>query len=238
MKATLLRTVSNPTHNTTGSKPGSAFLNNIIPSTPSISFRGHNTNRFRGIRRSSSDTDIPRISRVGSVSISDMGVIVEEELSGWNENNNGKGNGYNVRKSGNNDQSNNNGNEKSKIKEYYLALLMSNPCDSLILRNYGKYLHEVEKNSKKAEEYYGRAILANPGDGELLSLYANLIWETQNDQRRAHSYFHQAIRASPHDCTVLGSYAHFLWEIEDDDEDDDEGIQQGNAGLPTMEASY
>ncbi|KAK9716198.1 hypothetical protein RND81_06G217500 [Saponaria officinalis] len=205
MKATLLRTGSNPTRNI----PRSPVPNGVVPSSPKISFRGHNINNafngFRGIRRSSSDTDIirseqsiSRVSRVGSVSISDMGMIVEEELSSVGGSGKGNHNKFGGGGKGGNDQSNGN-NEKNKIKEYYLELLKSNPCDSLILRNYGKYLYEVEKNTEKAEEYYGRAILANPEDGELLSLYANLIWETHNDEHRAHSYFHQALHASPLD---------------------------------------
>lgn len=112
-----------------------------------------------------------------------------------------------------------NGGERIRISAYYEEMLKSNPRDALLLRNYGKFLHEVEKDTARAEEYYGRAILANPGDGELLSLYGTLIWETQRDEKRAKSYFDQAIHAAPHDCTVLGSYAHFMWEAGEDDEE-------------------
>ncbi|KAK3182985.1 hypothetical protein Dsin_030271 [Dipteronia sinensis] len=112
----------------------------------------------------------------------------------------------------------NNDGEKSKIGDYYRELLKSNPRDSLVLRNYGKFLHEVEKDTEKAEEYYGRAILANPGDGEVLSLYGNLIWMTQRDENRAKTYFDQAVNASPNDSMVLGSYARFMWEVEEEDE--------------------
>ncbi|KAG8382504.1 hypothetical protein BUALT_Bualt05G0084100 [Buddleja alternifolia] len=108
------------------------------------------------------------------------------------------------------------------IGAYYQEILKSDPTNSLILRNYGKYLHEVEGDLVKAEEYYGRAILANPGDGEVLSLYGKLIWESHRDESRANSYFNQALHASPDDCTVLGSYAHFLWEAEEEEEEDDE----------------
>ncbi|KAG4992208.1 hypothetical protein AAZX31_09G187800 [Glycine max] len=111
-----------------------------------------------------------------------------------------------------------NGREWMKIGAYYEEMLRSNPTDALLLRNYGKFLHEVEKDTARAEEYYGRAILANPGDGELLSLYGTLIWETQRDEDRAKSYFDQAIHAAPNDCTVLGSYAHFMWEAEEEEE--------------------
>ncbi|RZC28015.1 hypothetical protein D0Y65_000167 [Glycine soja] len=112
-----------------------------------------------------------------------------------------------------------NGGERMKIGAYYEEMLRSNPTDALLLRNYGKFLHEVEKDTVRAEEFYGRAILANPGDGELLSLYGTLIWETQRDEDRAKSYFDQAIHAAPNDCTVLGSYAHFMWEAEEEEEE-------------------
>ncbi|XP_014520410.1 uncharacterized protein LOC106777346 [Vigna radiata var. radiata] len=111
-----------------------------------------------------------------------------------------------------------NGGERMKIDAYYEEMLKTNPTDALLLRNYGKFLQEVEKDARRAEEYYGRAILANPSDGELLSLYGALIWETQRDEARAKSYFDQAIHAAPNDCTVLGSYAHFMWEAEEEEE--------------------
>jgi hypothetical protein len=112
-----------------------------------------------------------------------------------------------------------NGGESIKIGAYYEEMLKSNPTDALLLRNYGKFLHEVEKNMVRAEEYYGRAILANPEDGELLSLYGKLIWETNRDEERAKSYFDQAIHVAPDDSTVLGSYAHFMWEAEEEEDD-------------------
>ncbi|PPD67284.1 hypothetical protein GOBAR_DD35831 [Gossypium barbadense] len=111
---------------------------------------------------------------------------------------------------------------KSKISDYYRGMLNLNPADSLLLRNYGKFLHEVEKDTERAEEYYGRAILVSPGDGEVLSLYAKLIWERHRDKSRARSYFDRAMTASPDDCMVLGSYAHFMWETEEDDGDNEE----------------
>ncbi|XP_051145322.1 uncharacterized protein LOC127261145 [Andrographis paniculata] len=108
------------------------------------------------------------------------------------------------------------------FRAYYSELVKANPENSLVLRNYGNYLHEVEKDAGRAEEWYGRAILASPGDGEVLSLYGKLIWETQRDELRARHYFHQAIQASPHDCMVLGSYARFLWEAGEGDEPEEE----------------
>ncbi|ESW30282.1 hypothetical protein PHAVU_002G140000 [Phaseolus vulgaris] len=116
-----------------------------------------------------------------------------------------------------------NGGDRMKMDAYYVEMLKSNPTDALLLRNYGKFLHEVEKDTTRAEEYYARAILANPRDGELLSLYGSLIWETQRDEARAKSYFDQAIHADPNDCTVLGSYAHFMWEAEEEEEEEVNG---------------
>lgn len=51
---------------------------------------------------------------------------------------------------------------------YYQKMLEANPDNSLLLRNYAKFLHEVQGNLAKAEEYYGIAILASPGDGGYL----------------------------------------------------------------------
>ncbi|XVF52000.1 hypothetical protein PTKIN_Ptkin04bG0230100 [Pterospermum kingtungense] len=110
--------------------------------------------------------------------------------------------------------------DKSKIGDYYREMLKLNPTDSLLLRNYGRFLHEVEKDMEKAEEYYGRAILASPGDGEVLSLYGKLIWERHRDESRAKYYFDLAVTASPDDCMVLGSYANFMWEAEEDKEEE------------------
>ncbi|CAH8306399.1 unnamed protein product [Eruca vesicaria subsp. sativa] len=109
---------------------------------------------------------------------------------------------------------------RSKIGEYYREMLKSDPNNSLLLMNYGKFLYEVEKDLERAEEYYGRAILASPGDGEALSMYGKLIWERKRDEKRARCYFDRALIASPHDCMVLGSYAHFMWEAEDDEEEE------------------
>ncbi|MBA0634858.1 hypothetical protein Godav_029061 [Gossypium davidsonii] len=110
--------------------------------------------------------------------------------------------------------------DKRKMGDYYREMLKLNPGDPLLLRNYGRFLHEVEKDMERAEEYYGRAILASPGDGEVLSLYGNLIWERHRDESRAKSYFDRAVTASPDDCMVLGSYANFLWDAEEDDEEE------------------
>ncbi|XP_077244811.1 uncharacterized protein LOC143884866 [Tasmannia lanceolata] len=110
--------------------------------------------------------------------------------------------------------------DQNRIGAYYKEMLKANPRNPLLLRNYGKFLHEVERDLERAEEYYGRAILESPGDGELLSLYGKLIWEAKRDEGRAQGYFDQAIKASPDDCYVLGSYAHFLWDAEEKEEDD------------------
>jgi len=124
---------------------------------------------------------------------------------------------------------NGNGEDRSQIGAYYLEMLKSNPGDSLLLGNYGKYLHEVEKDTVRAEEYYGRAILASPGNGELLSLYGKLIWESHRDGERAKSYFDQSVRASPDDCMVLGSYANFLWETGEEEEEEEDGDEESKS---------
>ncbi|KVH95254.1 uncharacterized protein LOC112527849 [Cynara cardunculus var. scolymus] len=132
--------------------------------------------------------------------------------------------------------SSNNDYERSKIGAYYQQMLKSNPNDPLILRNYGKFLHEVEGDPVKAEEYYGRAILASPGDGELLSLYGKLIWDTHRDGERAKSYFDQAASASPDDCMVMGSYAQFMWEADEDE--DESGSNVSISAAETMVAAF
>lgn len=145
MKSAILRTGSIPVQNLnrTPSYSGS------IPSSPRVSFRSENIG-FGNLKRSSSDTDLirselvsSRVGRVGSVSFPDLGVIVEEELNGGIGigigNGKGKGNDYGGKGKGGNDESN----DKSKIEEYYQEMLNSNPGDSLLLRNYGNYLHQV-----------------------------------------------------------------------------------------------
>ncbi|XP_058086645.1 uncharacterized protein LOC131233849 [Magnolia sinica] len=125
--------------------------------------------------------------------------------------------------------------DQNGIGAYYEEMLKANPGNPLLLGNYGKFLHEVEKDFERAEEYYGRAILANPEDGEILSLYGKLIWETQRDQGRARGYFDQAVNACPDDCYVLGSYARFMWDVEEDEEDEGE-TQAVARSSPLVEA--
>ncbi|KAI4372389.1 hypothetical protein MLD38_010627 [Melastoma candidum] len=110
----------------------------------------------------------------------------------------------------------------SKLGDYYEKMLRTNPGDPLLLRNYARYLHEVEGNTERAEEYYGRAILADPEDGEVLSMYAKLIWEAQGDGERAKSYHERAASAMPDNCVVLGSFAKFLWESMEEEEEEAE----------------
>ena len=54
--------------------------------------------------------------------------------------------------------------------EYYRRVLLLDPANTLLLRNFGKYLHEVEGDLAAAEGCYARALLACPGDTDLLSL--------------------------------------------------------------------
>ncbi|PKA53264.1 hypothetical protein AXF42_Ash009994 [Apostasia shenzhenica] len=93
--------------------------------------------------------------------------------------------------------------EDRRIESYYQEMLRADPANPLLLRNYGKFLHEVEGDLKGAEDCYGRAILASPGDGELLSLYGQLVWESHRDCKRAESYYERAVQASPDDWYSL-----------------------------------
>ncbi|XP_057480081.1 uncharacterized protein LOC130767283 [Actinidia eriantha] len=262
MKATLLRIRSFPIrhHSFVFDSPRASLSGTASPRTSlrlSVGRRWNST-VARGIRRESSESDVIQseseffMSGVGSRSLNAR--LPGEEYESESEGDDGVGGigslilnevGIDRRKyagdlpdsgipveeqgfpgvDGRND-------DRSKIRAYYEEMLKSNPTNSLLLRNYGSFLHEVERDAVKAEEYYGRAILASPGDGEVLSLYGKLIWETQRDEDRANSYFEQAVRASPNDCTVLGSYAHFMWEAEDEEDDvHRDGIER-ESGLP------
>ncbi|XP_002968884.2 uncharacterized protein LOC9651460 [Selaginella moellendorffii] len=100
---------------------------------------------------------------------------------------------------------------------HYRRLLAEDPGNSLLLRNYARYLYE-KRDLPRAEELYERAILASPDDAELRAQYARLIWEFRRDEERAASYFEQAAQASPDDCSVLGAYAAFMWDVDEDEE--------------------
>ncbi|GLJ49028.1 hypothetical protein SUGI_1034270 [Cryptomeria japonica] len=104
---------------------------------------------------------------------------------------------------------------------YYQKMLEANPQNPLLLRNYAKFLHEVQRDIERAEKWYGRAILASPGDGEILVLYAKFIWEIHNDAARAEAYYDRAVKAASQDCYVLGSYANFLWDSENNEDEND-----------------
>ena len=83
--------------------------------------------------------------------------------------------------------------------EYFRRVLLLDPANPLLLRNYGKYLHEVEGDLAGAEGCYARALLACPGDADLLSLYARVIWEARQEKDRAEAYFERAVQAAPDD---------------------------------------
>nr|GMD81106.1 Signal transduction response regulator [Ipomoea batatas]GME10056.1 Signal transduction response regulator [Ipomoea batatas] len=189
-------------------------------------------NRGRGIRRTSSESDVIR-SKIKAVAGAEKSLpfperipeeksVPENEISVEDVGFPGGGIGNNRKFTGGGGGRDGCNADRSKLGAYYQEVINSNPTNSVLLRNYAKYLHEVEGDTVKAEEYYGRAILASPGDGEVLSLYGKLIWETERDENRAKSYFDQAVHASPDDCTVLGSYAHFLWQAEEDDTADED----------------
>ncbi|KAK7844040.1 hypothetical protein CFP56_011649 [Quercus suber] len=183
---------------------------------------------------SDSELGSPGLKTNGAGVWPEIGIPVEElEFSGGG----GFGKG---RKSGDGDNGIGNDEEKRKMAAYYLEMVKSNPGDSLLLRNYAKFLHEVEKDTVRAEEYYGRAILASPGDGELLSLYGRLIWETQRDGDRAKSYFDQAVYASPHDWYGTYSLFFFMWEAEEEEEDENEESKDisGSSRSPALVAGF
>eukprot|EP01018_Ginkgo_biloba_P013105 Gb_10129 [translate_table: standard] len=133
---------------------------------------------------------------------------------------------------GNNGGGGSSGADSNSTDTYYQKMIEANPGNPLLLRNYARFLHEVQHDLGKAEEYYERAILASPGDGEILSLYAKLVWEDRKDVPRAQTYFDEAVKAAPDDCYVLASYAHFLWNSEDDEEEEDASELQQNVSTP------
>ncbi|KAF3335985.1 hypothetical protein FCM35_KLT20492 [Carex littledalei] len=111
------------------------------------------------------------------------------------------------------------GQKNQRIREYYREMLRLDPGNSLLLTNYGKFLHEVEGDVQGAMECYERAIVAGgtaDENGEVMALYGKLIWEKEREKERAEVYMERAVQASPNDCYVLGSYAHFLWETEEE----------------------
>ncbi|KAJ4957908.1 hypothetical protein NE237_025019 [Protea cynaroides] len=210
-------------------------------SSPSLHFQMKDK-ASRSIRRAKSEADVAcslkndsdRFSKLTSAGYRSFPAMIpeekEEKLEFF-----GGGAGKDNKISGGNGDSGDGGGfvtggsaDQSKIAAYYQKMLKANPGDPLLLRNYGQFLHQVEKDAVRAEEYYGRAILASQGDGEVLSLCGKLIWESYRDETRAHSYFQQAVQASPNDCFVMGSYAHFLWDAVED--------EQIGAASPLVEA--
>jgi tetratricopeptide (TPR) repeat protein len=95
------------------------------------------------------------------------------------------------------------GSQSAGMGEHYRRVLRLEPDNPLLLRNYGNYLHEVERDLPGAEEYYGRALLACPGDADLLSLYGRVLWEADQDKDRADGYFQRAVQAAPDDWYAL-----------------------------------
>lgn len=169
------------------------------------------------LRRVRSDTDLTLTRLPPFRSRWSPAVVEEVEELGFSGG--GAGNG---RKSGggNGREGKGDANQEGdrKIGNYYQDMLKADPANPLLLRNYGRFLHEVEGDLDRAEEYYGRAILESPNDGDLLSLYGRLVWESQRDCKRAEGYYKRAVEASPDDCYVMGSYAHFLWDAEDEED--------------------
>ena len=81
-----------------------------------------------------------KINNAGMCSVPNIGIPLEElGFSGG-----GLGKGKNTGgEGGGGDYRIGNGEERSKMEAYYLEMLESNPGDSLLLRNYAKFLHEV-----------------------------------------------------------------------------------------------
>ncbi|KAL0414192.1 UNVERIFIED_CONTAM: hypothetical protein Sradi_1620900 [Sesamum radiatum] len=98
-------------------------------------------------------------------------------------------------------------------------MVLEDPSNPLVLRNYAQYL-ESKRDFSGAEEFYFRATQADPNDGEILSRYAKLVWELHGDQTRASGYFERAAKAAPEDSNVLAAYANFLWEIDANEEEE------------------
>ncbi|GJN20213.1 hypothetical protein PR202_gb07562 [Eleusine coracana subsp. coracana] len=128
------------------------------------------------------------------------------------------------------------GSGKCGMGEYYRRVLRVHPENPLLLRNYGAYLHEVERDLPGAEACYARALLASPADADLLSRYGRVIWEARQEKDRAEGYFERAVQAAPDDCYVLGSYASFLWDAEEDDDEEAAPADQQKQGTVTRES--
>jgi tetratricopeptide (TPR) repeat protein len=83
--------------------------------------------------------------------------------------------------------------------EYYHRVLLLDPENPLLPRNYGKYLNKVEGDLASAEGCYVRALLACPIDADLLSLYDRVIWEASQEKEHAQAYFERVVQAAPDD---------------------------------------
>eukprot|EP00253_Pinus_taeda_P017605 PITA_17605 len=184
---------------------------------PFIWGRKHDVLRPTGVEGGSGSIPVPRISQL--VSETENGAMY---IAG------GFGNG------GVNQEVSSTDSVSECTEVHFQKMLEANPGNSLLLRNYAKFLHEVQGNLAKAEKYYGRAILASPGDGEVLTLYANLMWEVRRDASHAEAYFDQAVQANPDDCFVLGSYAHFLWDSEENESGNNDSEMQQRTAAPVM----
>ncbi|KAG2256284.1 hypothetical protein Bca4012_093372 [Brassica carinata] len=73
--------------------------------------------------------------------------------------------------------------DRSKIGDYYREMLKSNPNNSLLLMNYGKFLYEVEtkRDEKRARGYFDQAVNASPGDCMVMGSYAHFMWEAEDE---------------------------------------------------------
>ncbi|XP_051119685.1 uncharacterized protein LOC127243622 isoform X2 [Andrographis paniculata] len=163
----------------------------------------------RSIRRTSSEPDLIHTSArrssiggatLGSRSFTVPRVIEDEDEDAAAAAAGGTNNNNNHRQQGNRSGGGGGGgDDRRSLGEYYRKMVRADPTNCLLLRNYGQYLEEVEKDAAMAAEFYERAILSGPPDGDLLCLYAKLTWQTLRDRTRASFYFNQALQASPND---------------------------------------
>ncbi|KAG8084274.1 hypothetical protein GUJ93_ZPchr0010g7663 [Zizania palustris] len=174
--------------------------------------------RLYPLRHATTDADMARSAPAASSPLLRDILHGEEEVEGA-----GAGAGKGNDRSGRGRRGGDGGGQGMHMNmgEYYRRVLRMEPENPLVLRNYGRYLQEVEGDMAGAEDCYGRALLSCPDDGDLLTLYGRVLWEARQDKERAATYLERAVQAAPDDCYVLGSYASFLWDAEQEDDDDE-----------------
>lgn len=112
------------------------------------------------------------------------------------------------------------GGSRRKIGEYYLEMLKLNPGDPLLLRNYGKYLHEVSARFSLSIDlsfpFPIESELQFMDHGWMMVVWSNYVDQVERDFARAEEYYGRAILASPGDGEVLSLYGKLIWETQRD----------------------